>query len=85
MDQRERFPIMGDNEITWVPWRMLMPHERQAQRNHSQTLAELAYRGGLSPCEAVAVMEDRHWRKMPADEAQRELQLHVTAHLETCQ
>jgi len=40
---------------------MLEPHERQAQRNHQQTLEELADRGGLDPSEMMRVLEDRKW------------------------
>ncbi len=60
------FPIQDGPAI---PWAVIAPHERQAQRNHSQTLEVLAARGGLAPCEAVAVLEDRRWRSMPANEA----------------
>lgn len=52
-----------------IPWELILPHERQADRNHGQTLKRLAERGGLSPCEAVAVIEDRDWRPMSDDEA----------------
>lgn len=48
-----------------VPWEKLEPHEAQAQRNHSQSLKRLAERGGLSACEAIAVLEDRPWHRMP--------------------
>ena len=51
-----------------VPWSLVAPHERQADRNHGQTLARLAERGGLSACELVAVLEDRDYRRM-TDEA----------------
>lgn len=44
--------------IKEIPWTLIAPHENQAQRNHSQTLERLAARGGLSPMEAVAVLED---------------------------
>ena len=30
-------------------------------KNHGQMVADLAHRGGLSPCELVAVLEDRRW------------------------
>jgi hypothetical protein len=40
-----------------------------AYQNHSQTLERLARRGGLSPCEAAAVIERRQWRRMPDAEA----------------
>ena len=38
--------------------------ESQADTNHGQTLSRLAERGGLGPCEAVAIIEKRRWRKM---------------------
>jgi hypothetical protein len=48
-----------------VPLRLVAQHERQAMRNHGgQSLAELARRGGLAPCELVAVLEDRPWVHM---------------------
>lgn len=47
---------------TLVPWGFVAPHERQAQTNHSQSLARLNERGGLSPAELVAVLEDRRLR-----------------------
>lgn len=56
-----------------LPWSLLAPHERQAQANHGQTLERLAERGGLGLCEAVAILEDRRWRRMPRAEANAEL------------
>lgn len=52
-----------------VPWEILAPHEDQAVDNHDQSLSVLARRGGLSPCEMMAVLEDRRWRLMPDEEA----------------
>lgn len=53
-----------------IPWGIIAPHEQQAQRNHGgQTLQRLAERGGLSPCEAVAVLEDRSWHRMDLAES----------------
>ena len=53
-----------------IPWGMIAPHEKQAMHNHGQqTMARLAERGGLSPSEAVAVLEDRDWQPMRAEEA----------------
>lgn len=72
------FPIVG----TWdrkrhvsvpyssIPWDMIQPHENQALKNHcGQTLERLAQRGGLSHCEAVAILEDRDWKLMDLDDA----------------
>jgi hypothetical protein len=66
----ENFPIMGGPTIPWV---LIAPHERQALLNHDQSLAKLASRGGLSCCEAVAVLEDRKWRAMDRDAARNRL------------
>lgn len=56
-----------------LPWDMIAPHERQAQKNHSQTLARLAERGGLGADEAIAVLEDREWRSMKDGQAHHDL------------
>lgn len=49
---------------------LLAPHEAQAMRNHGgQTLAILRERGGLAPCEMLAILEDRRWREMSFEEA----------------
>lgn len=67
MNEERRFPVLAS---TWrererldqigcprsVPWEFVAPHERQALRNHEQTLDRLAERGGLSPGELVAVV-----------------------------
>ena len=83
MNTGERFPILNDAEIKWIPWRMVLPHERQAMANHSQqTLERLAYRGGLSVCEAVAVLEDRRWHRMEEADARARLKALVEAHIE---
>lgn len=65
-----RFPIMRmhtggtlPEQVDSIPWELIAPHEAQAQRNHCQTLQRLAERGGLAPCEAVAVIEDADYRK----------------------
>jgi hypothetical protein len=52
------FPLLGTPFA--VDRRLL--NEEQAKRNHFQTLDQLARRGGLSPCEARAVVERRDWR-----------------------
>jgi len=78
--QNARFPIMyvtgrrGERSPVWVgcpddlPWSTVESHEEQAMSNHSQTLACLADRGGLSPCELFAVLHDRRWQRAPLPE-----------------
>jgi hypothetical protein len=51
-----------------IPWALIAPHEKQAQRNHYQTLERLAERGGLSAREALAVIEDRPFGDCLEDE-----------------
>ena len=53
-----RFPIQGGPSI---PWDMIAPHETQCVRNHGQSLERLAERGGLSPSEALAILDDENW------------------------
>lgn len=73
-----RFPIMGYfSRAKWkyiggtsIPWDMISTHEKQAMNNHGgQSLERLDQRGGLSACEALAVLEDRNWTPMDDDEA----------------
>ena len=42
---------------------------RQAMTNHGQTLERRAERGGLSLDEAAAIVEQRRWCRLTADEA----------------
>lgn len=51
------------------PSAVLIPldRERQALRNHGQTLARLKERGGLAPSEAVAIMLRKEYKKLPPD------------------
>ncbi|MEE9923737.1 MAG: hypothetical protein PBV01_10295 [Brucella anthropi] len=55
------FPILNDPIIKAIPWAAILPHEKQAQHNHSQTLRGLAGRGGLSIHEAYYIMKDEPW------------------------
>ncbi|RKZ94679.1 MAG: hypothetical protein DRQ40_05320 [Gammaproteobacteria bacterium] len=47
-----------------VPWAFLAPHEEQAQRNHSQSLARLASRGGLDAGEILAIVTGKKWSEI---------------------
>lgn len=67
------FPIRHDDQLTSIPWGVIAPHEVQALRNHHRSLASLAERGGLTPCEALAVIEGRPWERMAFTDARRRL------------
>lgn len=60
-DPAADFPIMGCNIIASIPWAILAPHEQQAQRNHRQSLKQLAERGGLAVSEAIAIINGLRW------------------------
>jgi hypothetical protein len=45
-----------------VPWDLIAKHERQCVLNHGQSVETLASRGGLSPHEAVAVIQGKYLR-----------------------
>jgi hypothetical protein len=60
-DKEPMFPILNDPIIRAIPWASILPHEAQAQRNHSQTLRRLAERGGLSIHEAYHIIKDQEW------------------------
>ncbi|CCJ07038.1 Hypothetical protein BN69_1587 [Methylocystis sp. SC2] len=62
-----------------VPMSLLSAHEAQALTNHGQSLAQPRSRGGLSACEAVAILEDRPWRRMSKVEANRSLRAAIAA------
>jgi hypothetical protein len=55
--------------IAAIPWEIIAKHEKQAFENHSQSLERLRERGGLSACEAVAILEDRRWHPMKEEAA----------------
>ena len=76
---RTEMPIMIDwlvrrKHPDWpksIPMSLL--NEEWSDRNHSQTLNRLAERGGLAPCEALAIMDKRRWQQMDESAAIDEL------------
>lgn len=57
-----------------IPWGMIEKHEEQAKMNHSgQNLCRLRERHGISPCEALAILDNRAWKKMDIFESHAEL------------
>lgn len=67
------FPIMHGKYLKGIPWDMIESHETQAWNNHQQNLMKLSSRHGLSPCEALAVIEDHAYN--PDDEPTAEMEL----------
>ena len=68
----EEFPILKSNGVT-IPWKSIAPHEKQALINHGQSLEKLASRGGLSWCEALAVLQDSKFIAMSEEEAKEKV------------
>jgi hypothetical protein len=50
-----------------VPWDFVAEHRNRCFRNHSQSVATLAKRGGLAPVELLCVIEERSWDPYEAD------------------
>lgn len=67
------FPILGTNPKEYIPWDSIAPHKAQALINHGQSLEKLASRGGLSWCEALAVLRDSKFITMPEEEAKEKV------------
>jgi hypothetical protein len=68
--------------VVCIPLAMIRPHEQQALRNHSQSLARLAERGGLAASEAVAILEDKNFERMTEADSHSRLYRHVQVFLE---
>ena len=52
-----------------IPWKLVESHEERVMTNHHQSLERLAERGGLAPCEILAIVEDRRWKTMDIQDA----------------
>jgi len=63
-----------------IPYVLVEAHEAQAKANHWQTVKRLAERGGLSPCELIAVLEDREWYRMDHLQAINQVKAYIAAH-----
>lgn len=61
------YPVLGSRPKEYVPYGVLVPHEKQALENHAQSLERLAERGGLGWSEMLAILEDRKFTNI--DEA----------------
>ena len=59
---------------TSVPWGFIEQYERAAKQIHTQTIERLAERGGLTPCEMMAVITNsRAWWSEPEETAVKAL------------
>ena len=69
------FPLLG----TGLAIRRSLLDERTAKRNHMQSLDRLAERGGLSPDEAIAVVNKSEWKRKETVAALRDLSVATLA------
>jgi len=61
--EKDHYDTEQELEIPqYIPWQIIAPHAAQARKNHSQSLKELNSRGGLSPQELLAVLNDTPYR-----------------------
>lgn len=74
------FPIRLDDKISSVPMALMQKHDVQAVANHGHGLVWIASRGGLTPEEAVCVLEDKPFERMGATYATLRLMELVNQH-----
>ncbi|QKF52772.1 hypothetical protein [Pseudomonas graminis] len=60
----ENMPVMRGVNIKQIPMRLLQPFEKQALRNHSQSLQRLAERGGMNACEILGIIQGLSWSQL---------------------
>lgn len=78
MTDMRMFPIIQDDEIKTVPFDMMDKHDGQARINHGGWgVQALAARGGLTPEEACAILENRAYQEMTKTGAMLALKQHV--------
>lgn len=87
-----RFPILGTKEDleryaklglpSSVPFALIGSRAQRCMTNHFQTPQRLAERGGLSPGEMTAIIEDRPWHKMTEEDSISRLLIHLAFHEE---
>lgn len=68
---REWIPLLG----TGLAVRAAILDDVQAMKNHGQSLEALAFRGGISPSEALAIANRRKFERKPEIEALQALAL----------
>ncbi|MEO8645354.1 hypothetical protein [Pseudomonas sp.] len=69
----ENMPVMKCTNINAIPMPLLIPYEKQALRNHGQSLQRLAERGGMAACEILGIVRGVSWGELkvrPDDEAE---------------
>ena len=68
----QNMPVMHGKQIKSISVRLLQPFEKQALRNHSQSLERLAERGRMNACEILEIINGLSWSQLknyPEDEA----------------
>lgn len=59
MIENGKYSVIGTKPQEYIPYEVLIPHEKRAMDNHGgQTLHRLAERGGLSWYEILCILED---------------------------
>jgi dihydrofolate reductase len=64
------YDSVAETPVINLPWGVISSHIERARKNHSnQDLETLAAKGGLTPCEALCIIEDRILTSIPEKEA----------------
>ncbi|MFC6743362.1 hypothetical protein [Methylobacterium tardum] len=69
--------------VTDLPWELFASDvtEQACERNHGQSLADIARRGGFDAGEAICVLTGQHWRDGMVHEQQAHRILYMMRHL----
>ena len=78
---KESMGIMNSN--IKIPLEIFIPHEKQALKNHDQTIEVLSQRGGINSSEALAILGDKEFKSIDNNIAVHELKNLIITHLET--
>lgn len=65
---RKQFPVLGGCGAM-IDYQLVVDHGEQAKRNHYQTVERLAQRGGLGWSELYAVLHNKPFQKLDANDA----------------
>ena len=57
----KKYPIIYGNGNEFIPFDMMLEHEEQCLKNHTQTVNELASRGGTSYLETYYILKNHKY------------------------
>ena len=68
----KKYPILGTTE--YIPFEMMLEHEKQCYINHNQSVQRLAERGGTDYLETYYILNDSKYLYHAKDDTERYIQ-----------